>query len=618
MNILYFLILKNWELKRNKQMNGFIATGDENDYYSYEENEAEMVIQQVYRELGQMRQPLGEATLPGMSDIQNIENVEQQPVDRMCVLVGREHMIQVNRHYFNVIMDPARAFKDLMIQRDRVESILPFNEQVYTLKWISKNNEPVPHHVITFDFKPMELKMVKKNAGIRQYCFCLDEVYNKCLLYKVENEDLDDTYWIVLLKLVKFIPAILRNDLEKKIFDITQVKREIKQSHEDLYDQTGAVGDLERRGDIKEEILLTDLYDIQINNVNLKTYAIDGYKCKRDTNVVIPFYFQIIKTNIRSEGEERTIIGHNYYILTDLYNQNDEQVYKRSIYGNELDTEELDKIMSTEIGNIIYLETQPVKLCTETATIYGMGQMSGVDVVPPDDMEGRRREVRQVLDNISRREIIDDRTRIYKRDEYGKLTWVPNPNKGQKVVTNDGVLNFVNKTHEIREKPNIELRFVITIPYIPEYEEQYPEEYKRCLLTTNEFFTLVYELSLVNGEQLLQLPSLNKGPQGEIMAQANERMPGLETVESFQIRYYNQQLVYEEMMRQQQEQQMQQQEQIYEQQQEQMEVYEQGSEGLDVMPNSQYQGNEGYPMSIEPEPEQQNQPKLPSFMNNPQ
>ncbi len=598
-------------------MNSFIATGDENDYL-YEENETDIIIRQVYEELGQLRQPLGEATLPGISDIQSIESVEQQPVDSMCVLVGREHMIQVNRHYFNVIMDPARAFKDLMIQRDRVESILPFNEEVYTLKWISKDNEPVPHHVITFDFNPMELKMVKKNAGIRQYCFCENEVYNKCLLYKVENEEIDDNYWIVLLKLIKFIPAILRNDLEKKIFDITQVKREIKQSHEELYDQGGAVENLERRGDIKEETLLTDLYDIQINNVNLRTYAIDGYKCKRNTNVVIPFYFQIIKTNIRKEGEDRAIIGHQYYILTDLYNQNDEQVYKRNVYGNELDTEELDKLMSTEIGNIIYRETQPVKISTEIATIYGMRQMSSVDVIPPIDMEGRRREVIPVLNGFTRREIVDERARIYTKDAYGKNRWIINPNRGEKILTNDRVLSFVNRTHEIREKPNIELQFVITIPYIPDYEEQYPEEYKRCLLTRNEFFTLVYELSLVNGEQLLQLPSLRKGEQGEIMAQANERMPGLETVENFQVRYYNQQLVYEEMMRQQQEQQMQQQEQMRENQQ-QMEMYEQGSEGLDVMPNSQYQGNEGYPMSIEPEQEtgQQNPSNLPSFMNSP-
>ena len=89
------------------------------------------------------------------------------------------------------------------------------------------------------------------------------------------------------------------------------------------------------------------------------------------------------------------------------------------------------------------------------------------------------------MNGFTRREIIDTRARIYTRDKYGKMKWIPNPNKGKRIITNDRVLNFVNRMHEIREKPNIELRFVITIPYIPDYEEQYPEEYKRCLLTRN-------------------------------------------------------------------------------------------------------------------------------------
>lgn len=516
-------------------MDSFIPNGNE----EYEDIEQpEVVIPRRQDPIGQVVYPLGEATLSAINDIQNIEGVEQRPVDLTSILAGNQHIEDVNRHYFNIIMDKTIPFHDLIVQRDRIESILPFNEQVFSLEWKEGPSGRIPYQILNFSFKYIQLEMVKKTAELRRQCFCSQDVYDTCLMYRVINSELEDSFWIVYLKLMKFIPAIIRNDLQKKIYDTCQLERKIKQINEVELQTPNMtleemLGNKVNRG---YSTLSTSLFDIQVNNVNLENYCIEGFKCERDKNIVTPFFLQIIKTDIKIEIEsgERQVVGNRYYILTNLYNQEDEKMYDVMKYQGDIETEELVKMKSTEIGNIQYTVTEPMLIIEENIPRYQMNELQSKEIGKLEEVVSIDRANTRVIDGTMASFEIDNRKRIYYKDKNGITRWKINPKYGQMVARPQRKFKFADKIKVTRQTPYVDLHFAITIPYMPDYEEMYPEV-KPYILTKNDFLTLIYELSLINGEQLIQLPEIKQDEKG-IFMEINENMPGLETVEGMEER----------------------------------------------------------------------------------
>ena len=540
-------------------MESFIPTGDENDYYNQGVN---IIIPHQEREIPLYQQPLGRVTLTKVNDMRGINEVEQRPVDQTDILAGSQHIVNVNRHFFNVLVDRAEPFKDLIVQRDRVESVIPFNEEVFQLKWRDVSNAMIQYHVLAFDFMTIELMMVKKTPQVRQCFFCSGEIFDNCLMYKVVNRDIDDTFWIVFLKLMKFIPAIIRKDLNKEIYDICQLERELDEIKDETYKGINSSrGDMNIKGRYN---ISTDLYDIQINNVNLNRYYIEGYKCKRDDQTITPFYFQVVKGNVRNG--EGIVTGYEYFVITNLYNQRDEEKYLKTMYKQDLDTMSLEKMQSTEIGNIQYQETEPVMIDFEAKTQYYIEHMESQDIPTMEKILGKLKELKKVP-VLERKVSVETKKRIYTKDAKGKTHWKKNPNLGTQTADRQLVFSTLGKNKTVEGTPYMNLHFVVTIPYTATDGEWVDQEQQKYLLTKSELLTLVYELSLVNGEHLLQLPKMETNEKGLIDFTPNENMPGLETVEEMQVRQQQEQeaLLQQQLLYEQQVQQMQQMQQMQQQ-----------------------------------------------------
>ena len=526
-------------------MESFIPTGDENDCYS--QDSVNIIIPHQERQTPLYQQPLGRLTLTQINDMREIDGLEQRPVDQTDILAGNQHIVSINRHFFNVLVDKAEPFKDLIIQRDRVESLMPFNEEVFQLKWQDISTEDLVRSVITFDFKTIKLMMLKKTENMRRCFYCSDEMYKNCLLYKVINKDINDNYWIVFLKLMKFIPAIIHKDLNKEIYDICQLEREIAETRSERVEGTtiqfGNTGMRRKRYN-----LLQNLYDIQVNNINLRHYYVEGFKCVREEKIITPFYFQIVKGNVKDVSG--VTIGHEYYVLTNFYNQKDEVLYDSLMYNKEIDTMSLEKMQSTEIGNIRYEVTDAVSIRTGEENRYLMDEIVSQDVPIINKMVGNL-EGNTKLARLERRVVEDTKNRIYWTDEKGGKHWKKNPHKGKKEMDSQRIFKYESKKKMTEGTPFMDLHFVITIPYTIVKEEWIIREQKKYMLTESELLTLIYELSLVNGEHLLQLPEIKKDEQGVIVAKPNENMPGLETVEKMQERKQQEQ-IEEERLRQEQ------------------------------------------------------------------
>ena len=527
-------------------MSSFIQTGDENDYYNTQNID-------TLRTYPVQTNILQEQENRNYNDIQEIKEIREEPIGSVQILIDTQHIEQLDYHYFNIIYDKPIPFKDLIIQRNKIEGLIPFNNEIFTLKRKEQINENLPYEILIFDFKEIEMEMVEKTIEIYNMRLCPEDIYKTCLFYKVINEDINDNYWIVLLKLLKFIPNIIQNQLEKQIYDIIQLERKIRSIEErKLLKDDKIIEGNEKIIDINKE---NDLYDIQITKIDLNDFSLEGFQCKRNTNIVIPIYFKIIKVNKRNI--ENKIIGYNYYILTNIYNQKREKLYEEEIFNEQIINEETKLYYTYEIGKKPTYEDK-IEILPNIPN-YVIGEMKSIDMIEERKIVGEiNKDITEF--GLGNPVNLDSGERIYWYDKEGKLRWIKKSDinsirdnelkkelKERIQKNKQRTLTFNKSKYKIKEYPYMNLHFVITIPYINGNEDYVPIYYRKDLIMLTEFLTLIYQISLINGEQLLQLPKIVADDKGDIDFIPNENLPGLESMEEFKVREYQGQ-IYDEQI----------------------------------------------------------------------
>ena len=246
-----------------------------------------------------------------------------------------------------------------------------------------------------------------------------------------------------------------------------------------------------------------------------------------------------------------------YYILTNIYNQKREKLYEEEIFKEQIINEDTKLYYTYEIGKKPTYE-EKIEILPNIPN-YVIGEMKSIDMIE------KRKIVGEINKDITEFGLgntvnLDSGERIYWYDKEGKLRWIKKSDintirddklkkelKERIQKNKQRTLTFNKNKYKIKEYPYMNLHFVITIPYINGNEEYVPIYYRKDLIMLTEFLTLIYQISLINGEQLLQLPKMISDDNGDIDFIPNENLPGLESIEEFKAREYQGQ-IYEEQM----------------------------------------------------------------------
>ena len=146
----------------------------------------------------------------------------------------------------------------------------------------------------------------------------------------------------------------------------------------------------------------------------------------------------------------------------------------------------------------------------ETINTYAIGNLNTIKIPVKEIkvLRNARNEIIQGLHPAIRRVLKEehqwyyDPTKPLKRGQ-SKNSW----RKIQRIV-NEGYFETNKEVHHINSNIEITLHFVITVPYDDVQIQWMNPIYEPYIITYNEFLTLMYELTLVNGDGFLQLPQI--------------------------------------------------------------------------------------------------------------
>ena len=422
--------------------------------------------------------------------VQNITEYAHRPEDYSLNLWGFNEIVGINRHYFDINVNPTLAFSEIALRPESIERYIPYNENIFKLRFgQSSNTNAVLFKIVTFDFDEMRFKVMTNKELIRDVVYCDDDIFNTCLLLEPLMQT-NDAFWIVFLKMMKFVPSIINDTLQKQIYDIVQLQEKVIQ-----IDSEGGIS--------KRREVINKLFDIQVVDVSLEKYTITGFRCYRGSNDVLPFYFQVIKS------EPVDDIPSKYFVVTNLFNRPVDITYE------QFNFDELGKPLviteSSEIGKIpARRNEQTIIQNGETINTYAVGKLNTTRIPVKEIivLRGMRDELIRGIHPAVRRVLKEDRQWYY--DPTKPLKPRQSVNSWRKIqrLVNEGYFETEDVVHHIGSNIEISLNFVITVPYDDMPIRWMNPVYEPYIVTYNEFLTLMYELTLVNGDGFLQLPPI--------------------------------------------------------------------------------------------------------------
>lgn len=422
------------------------------------------------------------------------ERSEKKPMKtRVRKVVGRREAIQVDEHYYHLLEQPSKRFKDLPLTHSNLD-YLPRNDDIFKMKvrtigrkkW---NNRWKNGKVVTIEFNTIEMSFTAGKNKFFKYSSCDVSTFRSCVLYTVNNVD-NDAYWIVLLKVLKFSGRFL-GEMGIPERELVSLVRDIKPRK--------WVGDSETRCDSIDK----GLYDIQIIEVDLESYTVLGYRWRRDTGVTIPFFFQILKSDcVDGEGASR------YYVLTNLYTHDVDKVLMKDSVGEKVTTCPIvaQEVLPHSSTDFTYVEDGRMRVWrypmtdmhTFDTTMFGtveeyeaMAKESGEKgepfIMEQDGPQKRTQLVEMPLEVVFTEDYIDTSAITKDERKKGRIDAWFKTRSNTKSIT-------------CRKRMDMNLTFAISIPYT---DDSYMDE---VFLTREEVNTFFIMLGMIDSEGRLGLP----------------------------------------------------------------------------------------------------------------